>query len=67
MEQPRVERTLRLMRLMSGIEYLTVEQLARRLDTSTRSIHRYIDAPELEGYVRNYRRNTFQPYTRLRG
>lgn len=43
MEQPRVERTLRLMRLMSGNVYLTVEQLAKRLDTSTRSIYRYID------------------------
>lgn len=43
MEQPRVERTLRLMRLMSGNAYLTVDELARRLDTSKRSIYRYID------------------------
>lgn len=43
MEQPRVERTLRLMRLMSGNVYLTVDELARRLDTSKRSIYRYID------------------------
>lgn len=35
MEQPRVERTLRLMRLMSWNAYLTVEPLAKRLDTDT--------------------------------
>ena len=51
MEQPRVERTLRLMRLMSGNAYLTVEQLARRLDTSTRSIYRYIDTFKTCGFA----------------
>ena len=51
MEQPRVERTLRLMRLMSGNAYLTVEQLARRLDTSTRSIYRYIDTFKTCGFT----------------
>ena len=51
MEQPRVERTLRLMRLMSGNVYLTVEQLAKRLDTSTRSIYRYIDTFKTCGFA----------------
>lgn len=51
MEQPRVERTLRLMRLMSGNAYLTVEQLARRLETSTRSIYRYIDSFKTCGFA----------------
>ena len=51
MEQPRVERTLRLMRLMSGNAYLTVEQLAKRLDTSTRSIYRYIDTFKTSGFA----------------
>ena len=51
MEQPRVERTLRLMRLMSGNAYLTVEQLAKRLDTSTRSIYRYIDTFKTCGFT----------------
>ena len=51
MEQPRVERTLRLMRLMSGNVYLTVEQLAKRLDTSTRSIYRYIDTFKTSGFA----------------
>ena len=43
MEQPKVERTLRLMRLMSGNVKYTVDELARMLDTSDRSIYRYID------------------------
>ena len=51
MEQPRVERTLRLMRLMSGNADLTVEQLAKRLDTSTRSIYRYIDTFKTCGFA----------------
>ena len=51
MEQPRVERTFRLMRLMSGNAYLTVEHLAKRLDTSTRSIYRYIDTFKTCGFA----------------
>lgn len=51
MEQARIERTLRLMRLMSGNVYLTVGQLAKRLDTSTRSIYRYIDTFKDCGYA----------------
>lgn len=47
MEQPRVERTLRLMRLMSGNAYLTVNQLASR----TRSIYRYIDSLKTCGFA----------------
>ena len=51
MEQPKVERTLRLMQLMSGNAYLTVEQLATRLDTSSRSIYRYIDSFKACGFA----------------
>lgn len=39
------------MRLMSGNAYLTVEQLAERLDTSTRSIYRYIDSFRACGFA----------------
>lgn len=51
MEQPRVERVLRLMRFMSGNAYLTVEELAQRLNTSTRSIYRYIDTFKSCGFA----------------
>ena len=43
MDQPRVERVFRLMRLMTGNAYFTVEELADKLDTTYRSIYRYID------------------------
>ena len=39
------------MQLMSGNAYLTVEQLAKRLDTSSRSIYRYIDSFKACGFA----------------
>ena len=39
------------MRLMSGNVYLTVNVLAKRLDTSYRSIYRYIDTFRGLGFV----------------
>ena len=51
MEQPKVERTLRLMRLMSGNARYTVEELAEKLETSKRSIYRYIDTFKVCGYA----------------
>jgi len=43
MDQPKIERVLRLMRMMAGNAYFTVDELADKLDTSYRSIYRYID------------------------
>ena len=51
MDQPKVERMLRLMALMSGTVDYTVEELARRLETSSRSIYRYIDTFKSCGFV----------------
>ena len=51
MEQPRVERVFRLMRLMTGNAYLSVEELAEKLDTSYRSIYRYIDTFKELGFA----------------
>ena len=51
MDQPKVERILRLIRLMSGNSFLTVEQLAKKLDTSYRSIYRYIDTFKDAGFA----------------
>ena len=51
MEQPRVERVLRLMRLMTGNVRYTVDQLAEKLDTSYRSIYRYIDTFKTVGFA----------------
>ena len=51
MEQPRVERVFRLMRLMTGNAYFTVEELAEKLETSYRSIYRYIDTFKELGFA----------------
>ena len=51
MEQPKVERLLRLMKLMTANVNYTVEDLAERLDTSYRSIYRYIDTFKNAGFV----------------
>ena len=51
MDQPKIERVLRLMRLMSGVRHYTIDELAEALDTSSRSIYRYIDTFREVGYV----------------
>ena len=43
MDQPKIERVLRLMQLLSGSRRYTIEELAERLDMSARTIYRYID------------------------
>lgn len=51
MDQPKIERVLRLMKMMTSGNRYTVEQLAERLDTSYRSIYRYIDTFKEVGFV----------------
>ena len=51
MDQPRIERVFRLMRLMTGNVYFTVDELAEKLETSYRSIYRYIDTFKELGFV----------------
>ena len=51
MDQPKIERVLRLMKMMTSSNRYTVEQLAERLDTSYRSIYRYIDTFKEVGFV----------------
>lgn len=51
MDQPKIERLLRLMKLMTGNVNYTVEELASRLDTSYRSIYRYIESFKDAGFV----------------
>lgn len=43
MDQPKIERMLRLMKMLSGNVNYTINELAERLDTTYRSIYRYID------------------------
>ena len=51
MDQPKLERLLRLMKLMTGNINYTVDDLAKRLDTSYRSIYRYIETFKDAGFV----------------
>ncbi|MBO7282800.1 MAG: WYL domain-containing protein [Alistipes sp.] len=51
MDQPKIERLLRLMKLLTGNVNYTVNDLAERLDTSYRSIYRYIETFKDAGFV----------------
>jgi len=51
MDQPKFERLLRLIKLMTGNTSLTIDDLARKLDTTYRSIYRYIDTFKDAGFV----------------
>lgn len=51
MDQPKVERLLRLMKLMTGNVNYTVNDMAERLGTSYRSIYRYIETFKDAGFV----------------
>ena len=51
MDQPKIERMLRLMKMMSGNINYTVEELGQKLGISYRSIYRYIDTFKASGFV----------------
>lgn len=51
MDQPKIERLLRLMKLMTGNVNYTINDLAVRLNTSYRSIYRYIESFKDAGFV----------------
>lgn len=51
MDQPKIERLLRLMKLLTANTTYTVDQLAERLNMSRRTIYRYIDTFRDAGFV----------------
>ena len=51
MDQPKLERLLHLMMLLSANTCYTVEELAERMETSSRSIYRYIDTFRSAGFT----------------
>jgi len=51
MEQPRIERMLRLMKMMSGNTNYTIGELAKKLGITYRSVYRYIDTFKECGFV----------------
>ena len=51
MEQPKIERILRMMKVLtSNVDY-TVDDLAERLNLTRRSVYRYLDTLENAGFV----------------
>ena len=51
MDQPKLERLLRLMKLLTANTTYTVDQLAERLQMSRRTVYRYIDTFREAGFV----------------
>ena len=51
MDQPKIERMLRLMQLLSGNINYTLDELADKLELSRRSVFRYIDTFRGAGFV----------------
>lgn len=51
MDQPKLERMLRLMKLMTGNVNYTVNELAERIGTTYRSVYRYIETFKDAGFV----------------
>lgn len=51
MDQPKIERLLRLMKMLTANTTLTVDELAERLGMSRRTIYRYIDTFREAGFV----------------
>lgn len=51
MDQPKLERLLRLMMLLTGNRTYDIDQLAERLQMSRRTIYRYIDTFREAGFV----------------
>lgn len=51
MEQPKIERVLRLIMMMTGNNNYTIEDMAQRLGISYRSVYRYIETFKDSGFV----------------
>lgn len=51
MDQPKLERLLRLMKLLTANTTYNIDQLAERLDMSRRTVYRYIDTFREAGFV----------------
>ena len=51
MDQPKIERLLRLMKMLTGNVLYTVNDLADKLDMSLRTVYRYIDTFRQAGFI----------------
>ncbi|MCG8309496.1 MAG: transcriptional regulator [Cytophagales bacterium] len=60
MDQPKFDRLLRLMKMLTGNITYTVTDLAERFDMSERTIYRYIDTFREAGFVIKKEENSFR-------
>jgi predicted DNA-binding transcriptional regulator YafY len=51
MDQPKLERLLRLMKMLTGNTFYSIKDLSERLEMSVRTIYRYIDTFRAAGFV----------------
>lgn len=51
MDQPKIERLLRLIKLLTGNVNYTVDEIACKLDMSRRTVYRYMDTLKSAGFV----------------
>lgn len=51
MDQPKIERLLRLMKLMSGSVNYSIDELSDKLEMSVRTVYRYIDTFKEAGFA----------------
>jgi Predicted transcriptional regulator len=51
MDQPKLERLLRLMKMLTANNSQTVDEIAKKLGISSRSVYRYIDTFREAGFV----------------
>ena len=60
MDQPKIERLLRFMKMMTGNVSYTVSDLSDRLDMSVRTIYRYIDTFRDAGFIVKKQDDTYR-------
>jgi len=60
MDQPKLDRLLRLMKILTGNRSYSVQQLAERFDTTPRTIYRYIDTFRDAGFVVKKQENIYR-------
>ena len=57
MDQPKLERLLRVMKMLTANNSLTVDEIAEQLSISPRSVYRYIDTFREAGFVNKKKNN----------
>ena len=67
MDQPKIERLLRLIMLMAGKADYTVEEIADQLSISSRSVYRYIDTLRACRFVIDKRRSNLYKLVKIPG